>query len=231
MIYEVGSLLDKFEGDHFVIVGKGPTQFCYEDLCQFEGPIVFINDSIQFEKFASRSKARFWFAHDANQSIWGKIKGPSAAVLPISGAFDINGVAMISHDQIIRELGIDLSGSGADDTIEIPRQLYGYRWALDKWLRLGIEGLREVTKVGLSRNCELFLNSGTIHAAIHFAWLCGAHGIIFIGCDGIQDAGYDRRIALRGNKLVGKAYGKIRRVQNEMMAALDLRAEYIGTPR
>ncbi len=230
MINEVGSLLDQFEGDHFVIVGKGPTQFCYEDLIQFEEPVVFVNDSIQFEKFASHSKARFWFAHDASQSIWAKAKGPSAAVLPLSGAFDSKGVPMITVDLIIRELGIDLAGSGADDTIKIPRQLYGYRWALDKWLQLGIQGLTEVTKVGLSRNCELFLNSGTIHSAIHFAWLCGAHGIIFIGCDGIQGP-YDRRIALRGSKLVGRCYRKIRRVQNEMMAALDLRAEYIGTPR
>lgn len=230
MIYEVGNLLDAHEGSTFVIVGKGPTELRYEDLGKMNNPFIFINDAVQLEGFAVRAAARFWFAHDAIQSIWATAPGISACVLPLADAYDSAGRPLISVAQVIDELGAHNEGT-YDPSYELPRQILGYHWALDKWRRLGIQGLTEVTKHGLARSGELFLNSGTIHSAIHFAWLCGAHKIAFVGCDGIAEAGYDKRLALRGTPYAGRYYPKIRRVQDQMIEALGLQGQYLGTPK
>jgi len=67
---------------------------------------------------------------------------------------------------------------------------------------------------------------GTIHTALHFAWLSGAREIAFIGCDGRPD-GYDPRLAIRSGAPDLGVQAKIRANQDRLCRRLGLEAEYV----
>src|SRR5580700_1467029 len=75
----------KYAGRSCYVVGRGATEFNYEELTEVNEPIFFVNDAVCLEKYA-RSESYF-FAHDAVMRVWldGKIK--STAVLPMEGDF------------------------------------------------------------------------------------------------------------------------------------------------
>src|SRR5271170_2149054 len=155
----------RYAGRSCYVVGRGPTEFNYEELANVNEPIFFVNDAVCLEKYA-RSETYF-FAHDAQMLVWldGKIK--STAVLPMDGNF-------------LRETsGITLQHSG---------KVVFYR-SLEK----NREQLLLLKRDQIAELKQLYMHSGTIHSVIHFIWFCGFGRVIFIGCDCISD-GYDPRL-------------------------------------
>ncbi len=82
----------------------------------------------------------------------------------------------------------------------------------------------------IARIGELYTHSGTIHTALHFAWLCGFKRVELIGCDGIG-GGHDPRLENRSNSAAASQYDTIRRVQDLLVRIFGLQASYRGTPR
>ena len=224
MTAAVGQYVNRYAGRRFVIIGKGPTRFQFENLTSVDDPIIFINDVVQFECFARHSVETFFFAHDTCQAVWLTPKLRSAAVIARAEAKDRTGRAMLCAEE--------LPGAGP------PCSLVTYEWG--GWYgedepacagRLSRCGREQIARTG-----KLYLNSGTIHTAIHFAWLCGASKITFIGCDGFAgstDAGktYDRRIDLKSDCRPVGVFAKIRQVQDRMCAELGIETEYVNEPR
>jgi hypothetical protein len=107
----------------------------------------------------------------------------------------------------------------------MPPRLVVYKWG--RWWR---EGERyAATPKQAARDGRLLLNSGTIHSALHFAWLCGAKEVAFIGCGG-RGTAYDKRIQACPGCVPKNVFGKIRRVQDGLCKTLGLDTRYIGEP-
>jgi len=206
----VDAYLRRYEGQRFTIVGKGPTRFRFENLVECDGPVIFLNDAVQFEAFAANAPETFFFAHDKRQEIWlPRIR--STAVLPESGAEDSGaGRPMIS----VASLDVEPAGP-----------VVSYRWG--GWYG---DGLARHTREDVAASGQLALNCGTIHSAIHFAWLCGAGEVRFVGCDGFAP-GYDDRVSIdSGGRPLG-AFAKIRQVQDRMCCSLQLPTRYVNEAR
>ena len=155
------------------VVGRGPTDFDYNDLADVTDPVFFINDAICLEEYA-RSET-FFFAHDIQTRIWldGAIK--STAVLPLDGL-------VLRHAD---ETGLNHTGP-----VVYYRRGEKYR-----------EQLLQRTRDQVAAGGELFVHTGTIHSLVHFVWFCGFRRIIYVGCDGKR--GYDPRLQNRSNSSPG----------------------------
>ena len=198
---------NKFPGSHWTIVGKGRTRFDYANLANAPGPVVFINDAVQLETHLAGQPA-FFFAHDVCQEVWLK-RIRSTPVLPASGAIDSRGVPLI--------------GAG--------RRVLTYEW--DERYRDSAINVINYTRDDIAAAGNLFIGCGTIHTAIHFAWMAGADEISFIGCDGKNDSAdnaltYDQRLGIDSGCQARACFGKIRRVQDWLLRKLGLEATYVA---
>jgi SAM-dependent methyltransferase len=205
---EFASFNNRYSGRECVVVGKGPTDFDFENLSKYSCPVFFINDAVSYEKYVSGES--FFFAHDPGQLVWLPLI-KSIAVMPVNGAG-------------IKEK--DLSEAS---------QLVKYKWGgFDK---ANLDKSRDE----IARSKQLYLNSGTMHALIHFIWFCGFKHIKFIGCDGLNNKkqlqsmsmndGYDPRVRNLSKSKSWYCNVKIKRVQEWMCGRLKLTYEYIGTSK
>jgi len=211
----VGQFAGRHDGATMTIVGKGRTMFDYANLSQVDGPVIFLNDAVQFEHHVPERFASYFFCHHEHQAAH---LGPalrSTAVLPASGARGSTGRPLIGADEC----------EAADG---VPR-LATYQWA--DYFRGAPESVGTLSRRAVAESGELFIAQGVIHTAIHFAWLCGAERVRFIGCDGHTAPGthaYDQRISTSesGSK-PGTCFGKIRRTQDWLCDQLGLETEYV----
>lgn len=211
---------NRYAGRRFVIVGKGPTRFQYENLGETDDPIIFINDAVQFDHAALPSIETFFFAHDPAQAIWLTSELKATAVLPLRDSVDSAGISM-------------LSVAGLETRLQSP-QVVTYNW--DRWWHEHRNVAEELAGAVRDRSRiehagSLFVASGTVHSAIHFAWWCGASQITFIGCDGFfRDAtqSYDPRIDCRSQGKPRGMFRRIRRDQDWLCDVLGLSAEYVN---
>ncbi len=204
--------LDKYAGCRFVIVGKGPTSFNFDRLADVGDPIIFINDAIQFSRLAERSREKFFFALDASQSVWLKDLDATAVL-----ATEPDAQYAVEHADLLPDR---LFTSRLPES-ELPPRLVGWQYG---HLR---DGLASMTREELARANQLTIGlKGTIAPAIHFAWLCGAREIAFIGCDGAA-AGYDPRIEVRSNAPDLGVHAAIRRNQDWLCEQLRLETHYV----
>lgn len=88
---------------------------------------------------------------------------------------------------------------------------------------------------------ELYNGSVTIMTALHLVWYCGCVGVVFIGCDGLNEPnglrrlgaatnGYDSRLANLSHTAPGWKYQQIREAQDQICRQLNLAVRYVGTP-
>jgi len=216
---DISSFKNRYQGEPCVIVGKGRTDFDYQDLDQFPHPVIFINDAIDKERFAWRAAERFFFAHDAWQVYWLLEPRDSTAVIP----------RYAQNDPRVNRLKLS--------AVELPLVAFRNNIVCYEWGAWWRGDLAKHTRREMVRTKQLYIRSGTIHSAIHFAWFMGCPKIMFIGCDGIcaarQTEQYDPRIAIRSESKPGGShiYAGIRKVQDFMIRELHLEAEYIGCPK
>lgn len=197
------------KGEKMIIVGRGPTTFDYQELIGYPHPVIFINDAVALEN--NTCQQSYFFAHDKPMSAWfGKIK--SYPVLLISWKR--------GHIPIARGL----------------TDLQSYR-NLEKatiyYRAVHPEGLLYKSREEIGSIEKLYTNCGTIHAAIHFAWLCGVEELYFIGCDGRGHGrrnSYDRRLPNKSDTH-GWCHKNIRIVQDQLCEKLNLKTTYLGTPK
>jgi len=205
---KIADYKNKFPGSHWTVVGKGRTRFDYPNLRHAPGPVIFINDAVQLEKHLDGQPA-FFFAHDIGQAYWlGRIK--ALPVLPATGAID--------------SLGVPLIGAGRR------RRVVKYEW--DETYRDSPINVINYTREDIAAAGNLFIGCGTIHSAIHFAWVAGADRITFIGCDGRDNsddntATYDRRLGIDSRCQARACFGKIRDQQDWLLRKLGIEASYI----
>lgn len=203
----------KYRGGACYVVGRGPTDFQYENLADFSDPIFFINDAVALEKFAASET--FFFAHDEQMRVWLDGSMRSTAVLPIEGT-------ILGDDP-----GVVLGHGGPI--------VHYHRGERNK------ENLLRMSRDEVAAREELFVHSGTIHSLVHFLWFCGFARVTYIGCDGINhkralvqscgsEDGYDRRLQNRSGTTPWWQYRSIRRVQDLMTTLFGIEAHYIGTP-
>ena len=204
----IADYLNRYAGRRFVIVGKGPTAFEWPNLADVTDPIIFINDAVQWESHATNSDETFFFALDEPQSVWLTPNLTSTAVIPRAPGHGQSGDKW--HDRLF-----------ASAHPEATRQckVATYEWGPRRHC------LR-CTREQVAERQVLFRDGGTIHSAIHFAWLCGATEIAFIGCDGIGRA-YDHRLELRSNDVNLGVHAKLRNIADRECEQLNLDIEYI----
>lgn len=211
------SILREFENRHSgeiaVIVGRGPTTFDYTKLNEFDGPFAFLNDAVQLERHVSRPA--YFFAIDEPILEWFGREIRSIAILPSS----------------IRVATVSLLES-------CPNQPAITFYECDRTPR---ERLLRFTRQELSASAEIYNGSATILTALHFMWFCGCSGVVFIGCDGINDPraarrigdadhGYDKRLENVSKTTPGWQYDRIRAEQERVCRLLGLEFRYEGTP-
>ena len=205
-----GSFKNKYRGRSCHVVGRGPTDFDYESLGEVRDPEFFINDAVCLEKYARAET--FFFAHDAQLRPWLDGSIHSTAVLPSDGAVVESG---------------PLNHAG-------PLVYYSHRG------QPGMRDLLQMDRDEIARRQRLVVHSGTIHSLLHFAWFCGFHQAVLIGCDGInstpassprdRNTGYDPRLDNRSKSYPGPHYNVIRRGQDLLAQILGIELIYQGTP-
>ena len=208
----IAEYVDRYRGRRFVVVGKGPTEFQFPNLASITDPIIFINDAVQFECFAVNSAETFFFAHDECQAVWLTPELSSTAVLPRASTPQEEAR---HHPHQNRLFAADHVQQLAD-----LRSYITYEWEGRD------DALLDMRRDQVASDGRLYANCGTIHSAIHFAWLCGATEIAFIGCDG-TGLDYDERIENRADGPNLGQFARIRRVQDMMCERLGVDAEYV----
>lgn len=220
----IAEYLNRYKGRRFVIVGKGPTQFRYENLAEVADPVIFINDAVQFEGHAKQAPETFFFAHDKMQGIWlDRIK--STAVLPLCNSVDCKGVPMVSVEWL-----------KSSEEFRVPKDVVAYGW--DNNWREDRDPVKSLTREQIAESRNLFIGNGTIQSAIHFAWLCGASEIDFVGCDGFMhgEAMYDKRVNVLGADTMSdktsehraRIFSSLRRWQDWLCEALQMPTLYVN---
>lgn len=204
---------NRYAGHRFIIVGKGPTDFQFENLADVGDPIIFINDAVQFDRFAERSLETFLFALDARQAVWVEPDMRSTPIL----SMEPDQQYRREHPDLIRDrLFLDRL-----DPSRLPDRTVGYRWGR-------CEDLTAFDPADIDSGRLLVGHKGTIIPAIHFARICGAAEIAFIGCDGVA-TGYDARIDIQSLAPDLGLHAVIRRNQDALCKALHLPTTYVHT--
>ena len=204
--------VNRYPRRRFIVVGKGRTPFDYARLAETTDPIIFLNDAVQLAPLARRSSERFFFAHDARQAVYLAEHPDVTAVLARAPDAAEEGTVH-PHNQRL----------WARDLAAPPARLVTYEWGGRFGEEVG-RRMREET----ARDGRLLIGlGGTIHPALHFAWLCGAAEIAFVGCDG-RPGGYDKRIAIRSGTPNLGVHARIREGQDWLCGRLGLETEYIG---
>jgi len=207
--------VNRYPGRRFVIVGKGRTAFDFGHLAETTDPVIFLNDAVQLAPLARRSSERFFFAQDARQAVYLAEHPDVTAVLARAPDAAEEGVVH-PHNQRLFARDLAAPAPGAPGLVT-------YEWGG----RFGEEVGRR-TREETARDGRLLIGlGGTIHPAIHFAWLCGAAEIAFIGCDG-RPGGYDPRIPVRSGTPNLGVHVRIREGQDRLCGWLGLETEYVG---
>jgi hypothetical protein len=211
----VGQFAGRHDGATVTIVGKGPTLFDYAELRLADGPVIFLNDAVQFERHVPDGVASYFFCHHQHQAAHLTADLRSTAVLPASGATGSTGKPLLS---------------AADGFAEAAPRVALYEW--DQAWRTDPGRVSQLTRHELAETNNLFIGPGVILPAIHFAWLCGASRIRFIGCDGFvppqpEGGAYDSRIdTTASGSTPGRAFGRIRDWQDWLCERLGLATDY-----
>jgi hypothetical protein len=203
----------KYAGGTCYVLGRGPTDFNYNDLAHVTDPIFFINDAVCLEKLAKSET--FFFAHDIQLRAWLDGSIHSTAVLPIDGN-------ILGEDP-----GVVLNHAGP--------VVYYRRGERNR------ETLLTMSRDEIAEREELFVHTGAIHSLVHFIWFCGFRRAVFIGCDGLNSKsvfarpgaerdGYDRRLENKSQSVSGWNYRTIRRAQDLVLKLFGIEAIYRGTP-
>lgn len=216
----------RYAGRRFTVVGRGPTPYAYESLRDLADPVIFINDAVQLEQFAGRSPETFFFAHDACQGTHLERGIRSTVVIPEA---PLDGDRRKTRQRRLY-------------AVEHPDWMGGhrvrtYKWGGRYWQKN--RSLADVSADELARTQRLALcggtsdpryAGGTIHSAIHFAWLCGAREIAFIGCDG-KGQDYDNRLENRSQGINFGVHDRIRAAADRMCQELGIDTLYVGCPQ
>lgn len=198
--------VNRFPGSDFLIVGKGPTRYAYEKLAGHTGPMAFINETVRMEHLATASPETFFFAHDSKQKAEVHARTRSTVVMPRGPAVNPrSGRKMLSDDML---------GS-------LPPKVVPY-WYGNFWSDAELD---ERSRQWVAEHERLYQHSGTIHTAMHFAWLCGAAKLILVGCSG-DSKGYDPRLEVSYGPARAGVYRKIRGQQDRMGKLLNMEIEY-----
>lgn len=192
---------NRYKGQSCHVVGRGLTDFPYEQLGELSEPVFFINDAVSLEKFARGET--FFFAHDPQPLVWLNGAVRSTAVLPIDGKLFVG-----AENQSFDHAG----------------KLVFYHWRQND-----ARELLRLDRHQIALRKQLYQHSGTIHSALHFIWYCGFTSVTLVGCDGIGSAGYDPRLDNRSNS-TAVDYTGIRRTQDLLIEFFGFQAEYRGTP-
>jgi len=229
MRVRVGQLAGAHEGATVTIVGKGPTLFDYAELRHADGPVIFLNDAVQFERHLRPGTESYFFCHHQHQAAHLTEHLRSVAVLPARDATGSTGKPLISAD------------TGAASQVH---RLATYHWH-DGW-RQNPEWVGRLDRKHIADEHTLFIGPGVILPAIHFAWLTGASRVRFIGCDGFappemppempsdttSGGAYDPRIDLSASgSRPGDAFARIRQWQDWLGEQLELAVDYVREAR
>ena len=217
--YTFGDYLNKYAGYRFVIVGKGPTPVDYKSLSHITGPVIFLNDAVGLEHLAPNSVERFFMTAHAIMGVYITPERKSTIVLPSEQLTD----KPIKQ----RSLRVRRDGtiSSSDYSLRDLDRVVLYKWGTP---------IRDVASLSLTRSeavkLDTLYDAGSIsHRATHFAWMCGATEIAYIGCDG-DGTDYDPRIAIRsGSQGMGK-FAEIRQELGDQCGHLDIDADFVRRP-
>ena len=205
---------NRYAGRSCYVVGRGATEFEYADLYRIDDPVFLINDAACLAP--QMSAETFFFAHDPHMLPWLDGSLSCTAVLPIDGKV--------------------FSPPPAEPLKHAGPVVY-YHWRTDHTSAVLRQSRDEIAGTG-----TLYTHTGTVHSVLHFIWYCGFETVNVIGCDGIDEVdpgyailrsidGYDPRLANRSQSAVWCSYERIRKRQDELIAELGLKANYLGTPR
>jgi hypothetical protein len=208
---ELATLCNRYEGRPGWVIGRGPTLYQYQNLATVDGPVFFINDSVCQEIQLAAKCDSFFFAHDESMAGWlGKIRSTAVLVTDHLNAF-IPGRCLIR---------------GPDDPL---LQREGKVILYNEFGEFEQSSLLERSRDEIARSQQLYVKAGTIHSLLHFAWYVGCSKLYLIGCDGLPNVGYDRRLQNLSNSNSHSSY-VIRHYQDIMLRILKMPVEYIGTP-
>jgi quinol monooxygenase YgiN len=210
-VLDFSSYLNRFSGQTGWVVGRGPTLFDYGQLASVQGPLFFVNDAVSQECHLADGQPSFFFAHDASMVKW----------LPVIRSIP---TLVVDHPHA----GPNNKGllRGADDPVLALAGdviLYHQHGELDQ------ENILRCGREEIARARQLCIRYGTIHPLIHFAWYTGCARLNFVGCDGLPHIGYDERLPNLSDSTQHDAFA-IRRQQEQILSALALPANYVGTP-
>ena len=131
-------------------------------------------------------------------------------MLPSNNATGSDGAEMISADGLDRAAAYDFH---------------------DCWRESPIDVINH-TRADVAALGSLFIASGTIHSAIHFAWMAGATEVSFVGCDGRRNdlrnaVTYDPRIDVASGGRSKACFTRIRKTQDWLCKKLGLETHYV----
>jgi quinol monooxygenase YgiN len=205
------SYMDRFKGQTGWVVGRGRTLFDYGCLASVRGPIFFVNDAVSQECHLSDEQPSFFFAHDASMAKWLSLISSISVIVMDHPRAGPNGEGLIQ--------GID------DPNLKRARQaiLYYQHGEFEQ------ETILSRSRDEIARARQLCIRSGTIHPLFHFAWYTGCAELNLVGCDGLPNSSYDERLPNLSASTQQGAF-TIRQEQEEILSALELPANYLGTP-
>lgn len=211
--------LNKYAGYRFVIVGKGVTPYDYANLSKLTDPIIFLNDAVLLESKATRSVETFMFAAHIQMKVLLNPKMTSTLVLPEGPCAqeppNTNGIHNRGR----------LYAKDLDQTVY--KNLVGYDWSGYCDETLLARSREDAAKVGI-----LYKAGSVCQLATHFAWICGASEIAYIGCDGDNppargDWPYDKRLKILSTGRGLGMFPKIRKNQERECKLLKIDYTYV----
>lgn len=217
------SFVNRYAGREGWIIGRGPTQFCGEELASVAGPVFFINDAVDWERYVTH-RDTFFTALE-----WPKFS---------AYAWRIRSIAMMGF----------MNQHPADGIKRVVRFDHQFKHSRDEANPIGpLWHLLDQTREQLAQSRRLYQHGSTMLVAIHFAWFCGVTKLNLVGCDCLPTTHRDGRPATsrdpkeaynpalpaatddRGG-VSGGIHPTLRRRHEEVMRRLGMRWEYLGTP-
>jgi hypothetical protein len=210
-ILSIGQFKDCHKGETATVVGRGPTEYDYKDLENAPGPVFFINDAVQFDQYVSGDS--YLFAVDK----------PMAKLLE----YDLHSLPILPYTM--------------ENSIRPVRSEFNSKIVFYEYKRTPNEQLLNLNRDELAALGEMYSGVPTVLTAIHFIWFCGCTEIVFVGCDGVNDAdglkrlgdrehGYDARMKNLSATKPGWLYAKIRAAQDITCRRFGIRTRYLGRP-
>jgi len=218
MMLTLKDYLNKYAGYRFIIVGKGITPYNYENLTKITDPIIFLNDAVLLEDKVTKSIETFLVTAHKSMKVLLTSNRTSTLVLPQGPTK--NPPAGIEHIHnrgriFARDLNPTEHGT-----------IVGYDWS----------GYKDKSLLKLSReeaavSGSLYKAGSVCHLATHFAWICGASEIVYIGCDGNTPSKlgspYDPRLSILSSGRGQGIFPELRNLQEEECKLLDIDYTYV----